>query len=198
MLGALLSCAAIGQQAPVASAAAQTEVQEFDEIQIQGRNLWELRMQMVAVEDRFYALYNRLNTDDDFDVHCVVRGGVSRDTHINYRVCEVEYVLKAQAAAAQAGLDAQFFGTRGESSGLGESGIATFAGSGGNGPVAGGAAMPVRSVTLGRADEYRNAMLAVVNRSPELRHLVQERQRLGKRYEEVRLERAGWRWFGFK
>lgn len=178
---ALLSCTAMGEQAAAPAGAATAQAEELDEVAVVSKKLWQLRQQMVVVEDRFYALYNKLNTDDEFDVHCTVRPGVGRDTHLNTRICEVQYILEAQAAAAQGWLDAMFFNTGNED------GTGGGAGSWGR--------MPASSLALGRAEEYRRTMLAVINRSPELLRLVRERERLGQRYEEVRRERAGWRWF---
>jgi hypothetical protein len=51
--------------------AAQAELQ-LDEAIVRGKKIKaaELRKQMVELEDQFFARYNELNDQDEFDVHC--------------------------------------------------------------------------------------------------------------------------------
>jgi len=79
------------------------EQQSLDEVLVQGTQLWKLRQQMIRVEDEFYALYNELNKDKDFDVHCHTEA--PPDRIIKERVCRVAYYEDAQALEAQALLD---------------------------------------------------------------------------------------------
>lgn len=73
--------------------------QELPEVVVRGNRLWQLREAMIEAEDRFYALYNELNTNDDFDVHC--RREAPLGTRIKSRVCRVAYHEDAQAEYAQ-------------------------------------------------------------------------------------------------
>ncbi len=55
---------------------------------------------MVDLENRFYDLYNQLNKDDEFDVHC--RKEARLGTRIASRICKIAYNEKAEAEYAQA------------------------------------------------------------------------------------------------
>ncbi len=76
------------------------EADELDEVTVEGSSFARMRMDMVALEKRFYALYNQLNQNDDFDVNCNSEAPLG--SHIQRRVCRVVYYEKAQAEYAQA------------------------------------------------------------------------------------------------
>jgi hypothetical protein len=64
--------------------------EELEEIVVYGqRSLTELRLETFRAEDDFYDLFNSMNSDDEFDVHC------NRETptgsHIGRRVCRANY-----------------------------------------------------------------------------------------------------------
>ncbi|HYP79338.1 MAG TPA: hypothetical protein VEQ17_03560 [Steroidobacteraceae bacterium] len=80
------------------SSRAQPNV-ELDEVQVISKRLSEMRQDIVKVEDRFFALYNELNTDDDYDVHC--ESDVPTGTLLAYRTCRTVFYTKAQAAEAR-------------------------------------------------------------------------------------------------
>lgn len=73
---------------------------ELDEVVVRGTKLWQMREAILNAEKRFYALYNELNADDDFDVHCDMEAPLG--TRLESRVCRVAYVADAQADFAQA------------------------------------------------------------------------------------------------
>lgn len=58
-----------------------------------------MREDIIQTEEKFLALYNELNTDDDFDVHC--RLDVPTGTRIAQRVCRVQFYETAQAEWAR-------------------------------------------------------------------------------------------------
>jgi hypothetical protein len=65
-------CAGLAMHSGIPDArAAQTE-QQLDEAIVRGKKIRaaELRRQMVELEDQFFAKYNELNDEDEFDVHC--------------------------------------------------------------------------------------------------------------------------------
>lgn len=74
--------------------------EELEEVVVRGTKLWQMREAIVNAEKRFYALYNELNTNDDFDVHCDLEAPLG--TRLKSRVCRVAYVADAQADFAQA------------------------------------------------------------------------------------------------
>ena len=110
-MGVLLLVLAAGvagaavQPSPDAAAGTRSEVaagqlEELDEVHVRGTRLWQMRREIVSFEDRIYARYNELNTNDDFDVNC---GREARlGTRIAQRVCRVQYYEDAQAEYASA------------------------------------------------------------------------------------------------
>jgi hypothetical protein len=107
VLGALPFAA--GAQAPEVSAreaattAAPGQEQLLDEVVVRGTQLWKLRQRMKKTEDKFYALYNKLNKEQDFDVHCHIETPTGRV--IKERICRVAFFEDAQEIEAKALLD---------------------------------------------------------------------------------------------
>lgn len=74
--------------------------ERIEEIEIVGqRSLIQLRSELRAIEGKAFKLFNELNSDDEFDVHC------SRETptgsRISYWQCVPRYLVNAQAQNAQ-------------------------------------------------------------------------------------------------
>jgi hypothetical protein len=92
--------------AQVASADAVTETTEHPQVQVMGKRLYRRRQDIIKTEDKFFALFNELNKDDDYDVHC---GNEARTgTRLKQRVCRVHYYEKAQADEARAFLTGDY------------------------------------------------------------------------------------------
>jgi hypothetical protein len=89
--------------APDAAALAGREESVLDEALVLGTQLWKLRKKTIEVEDRFNALYNQLNKDQDFDVHCHVE--TPPDRIIKERVCRVAFLENAQEVEVKGLLD---------------------------------------------------------------------------------------------
>lgn len=66
---------------------------------MRGTRLWQMRQAIIEAEDRFYALYNKLNTNDDFDVRCRMEAPLG--TRLKKRVCRVAFQEEAEAEYAQ-------------------------------------------------------------------------------------------------
>jgi hypothetical protein len=93
-------------QVSAAATTADTATQEIEEVEVVGKRLYQMRQEIIEAEERFFALYNELNKNDDFDVHC--RRYVPTGTHLAQRVCRVEFVVKAQAEEARAFLTGDY------------------------------------------------------------------------------------------
>jgi hypothetical protein len=93
--------------APVqtSTSASQTTV-ELDEVQVVGKRLYQMREDIIKAEEKFYALYNELNTDDDYDVHCTME--VPTGTRFRYRTCKTVFLAKAQEAEARYFMTGEF------------------------------------------------------------------------------------------
>ena len=70
-----------------------SKVEQLDELQVVGKKLYRIRMGAVDVEDRFYALYNDLNQNDEFDIHCRIEAPTG--TLLKYRICRLALYEKA-------------------------------------------------------------------------------------------------------
>lgn len=76
------------------------KLEELDEAKVRATKLWQMRENIVAAEERFYALFNELNKDDDYDVHCKMEAPLG--SNIKRRVCRIAFHEEAQAEEAQA------------------------------------------------------------------------------------------------
>lgn len=132
----------------------------------------DVRKQITKAEEEYFALYNKLNTDRQYDMVC--RKDVATGTTFAKRVCQPRYVeLEQQAnatqriqSAIQAGASASAANTRGADIG------------------AGGAGGPV-TTTGASAEGFRRNMLEVLQKSPELQALGRKRDELQARLDEL-------------
>jgi secretin/TonB-like protein len=105
-----------------------------------------LRAKMTKLEEEFFAQYNRLNTDDQFDIAC--HEEVSSDGRVPLRICRPAFVDELQGAANLV-------------------------------------APPVATV-LAKSKDYEKNVLDLIQRYPQLRRVVREREALEAQYEALR------------
>jgi hypothetical protein len=139
-----------------AGAEAPASVEQLDEVTVEGQRLDQMRERIVAAEDRFYALYNELNKDDEFDVHCAKEAPLG--TRLRKRTCEPVFYTRAEE----------------------EYGVSFWMLL--RGDAGGGSAKSPTLVALERDREYKAAMLKIVKDNPALLRLLQERSRLEELY----------------
>lgn len=112
--GLALPAAATGNNPASAAATAKQPAQQvntkrkatarnrppMEEITVIGqKQLFTLRRQIIRAEDHAYAIFDRLNDDDDYDIHC--RMVAFTGTHIRQRVCLPNFYRSATAAEAR-------------------------------------------------------------------------------------------------
>jgi hypothetical protein len=146
------------------------ELQQLDEIWVRGQSLART---IETAEDKFFALYNKLNEDRRFDVSC---GDIalSRDSMIMTRTCVphflVDYVTYYSPAPNPGVVNCN--PVRGEDfvSSLG----------GGGGCNASGREVSPRStsVSLLRRQDYANNVLTVIHGDPQLLEMAEDLARL--------------------
>jgi hypothetical protein len=86
------------------AASATDKPAQLDQLDVNAtRTLSELRREVVAAEDRFYAEYNELNDNDDFDVKC--REDARTGTRLEVRICRAVYQEEAIREGAKEGLE---------------------------------------------------------------------------------------------
>lgn len=133
---------------------------ELEEVAVIGRRLYRLQYELVKAQDRFFARYNDLNTNDDFDIHCSYRAPTG--TTLRKRECQVEFILEH---TGQQGRD--FLESLTSSSSR-------------------PATSPPNVVWLERREEFRENFRQQLRASPELRQLMLEWQQQQARYEKAR------------
>jgi hypothetical protein len=70
-----------------------------EEVVVRGRRLTELRFEVELAQERAYAIFNEINSDDDFDVYCrEERRYHSRATR---RICRAQFEQRISAEAAK-------------------------------------------------------------------------------------------------
>jgi len=75
----------------------QGQEQPMEEITVIGqRTLGTLRIQIDRAEDRMFDIYNKLNTDDLYDIHCHMEGD-----HIKHKTCAPVYYDRTEADTTQ-------------------------------------------------------------------------------------------------
>jgi hypothetical protein len=134
---------------------------------------------MDRVEQRFYALYNKLSTNDEFDIVCAMQA--QPNSKFKHRTCRPRFLVKASNADAQAFLDGVLFSGANTGSASDRQSVSSASlqgGPAGDGQRGGNAMLP-GSEEAARLDEYRRYMLNIINASPDLLVLVRDREALG-------------------
>ncbi len=153
---------------PMGMATTPDQIQDdviLDEISVQGYRLSRLRQEIVEAEDRFFALYNDLNTRDEFDIVCQTVQHTG--TIMKSRSCFPRIVEIATGAEAEAFADAIDRNSSGDK-------------------AARPRATPASVVLAAKSPEYKDNILRLLRKHPELRALVSERDALQRRYDKVR------------
>lgn len=86
---------------PATAAIPESEVEEI--VVVGQRTLSSLRAKVVAAEDHFYDVFNELNDDDRYDIHC--ENFAPLGTRIKARRCVPRFVDDAQQEEALAFLE---------------------------------------------------------------------------------------------
>ena len=158
----------VAMEQPVGQRAPET-LQELDEVIVQGTRLAD---RIIALEDRFYKLYNELNENDDFDVHCayvdssLFANDVAADpaSRINQRVCNVAFFVDALSEQIRHNAMCERRNDEFDQDDLID-------------PIC-YEAPPAELVMLERQQEYMGNLVKVVNSDPRLKAMVMEREAL--------------------
>lgn len=175
---ALLMAPLAPANAPDTASSAST----LEEARVEARRtrLSEIRREMIQLEDRFYARYNELNTNDDFDIHC--ENAARTGTRLERRYCQPVYETEAQR---EEGIEYFHYLYRS----MTDEAFKFL--SKNDGGLIGGPPPPALQKIEARRPEFRQTMLEVTRDNPELVQLLAERQRIAKRYEAARRKLFG-------
>lgn len=181
----------IGRAAAQSAAAPQAEgpdgrvqpheaITADEEVTVIGkRSLRDLRLEVQAARERVYDLFNSLNIDDEFDIHC--KDAPRTGTRIPQRICRPQYTDNATHFAGREFLLALFFDCGG---GLCEQGLAT-----GN-----ARAQAALSEVPGKDHELAVEVQRLARENPEFRRAILSYDAAERRYDDARLaEASAWR-----
>lgn len=132
----------------------------------------KLRAEMARAEQDYITLYNKLNTERQFDIVCATSKPIG--SSIPVKTCQARYLLRAAAVAASERMQSAV--AAGNSTG----------GANASGPNVG--AVTAGGAVAGQADKlqaFRQNILDVQQLSPELQALGRQRDELQKRYNEI-------------
>jgi len=159
----ILAAVALILAAEAAQASPPETNQPIPEVKVTAR-IAALRAEMLILEDKFYAEYNRLNADHQFDMRCDEE--VPTGSRLESRQCRPVFVERAQADYAKNYInDLQS-----------KDGLALTP------------PPPASTAIMGKWSAFEKNMLTSIRRHPELRKLINERNAAEKRYEELRKE----------
>lgn len=132
-----------------------------------------LRAEMARAEKDYIELYNKVNSNPDFAIIC--RMDTPTGTTFAVRVCQPRYLLSANAKSASERMQSAV--AAGNSTGAANaSGPNVGAGFGGGGGD---------SVTADKDAAFKQNMLDLLQKSPELQALGRKRDDLQARYDEA-------------
>jgi hypothetical protein len=108
---ALVPCAVLWSEPLWAQAAGSTDGSQADlssnrvndvddEVIVRGRKLADFRAELDAARIRVYDLFNELNSDDAFDVHCQTQDATG--TRMQHQTCRPQFQDDISSAAGQA------------------------------------------------------------------------------------------------
>jgi len=159
LLSSLVMTAALALRLHAASAAApDDDLKELDQVQIYGsrQETSELRQAIIEAENRFYERYNELNSNNDFDINCLVEARTG--TRLATRTCRPLYQEEAVREGAKQAVEMrQKFQSFGGANQLSSP------------PV------PAAIAIMARRPEFERHMRKLVLESPELGLLLQAR-----------------------
>lgn len=70
-----------------------------EEIVVRGRRLTDMRFELEVAQERAYAIFNEINSDDDFDVYC--REERKYHSRATQRICRAQFENRISAEAAK-------------------------------------------------------------------------------------------------
>lgn len=160
LVQALEDVESIPEPAPVVESDEITSESPLEEVVVIGREtLNSLREELRQAQDHVYDLFNTLNDDDEYDIHCHME--TRTGTHISRRVCKANYVDEATSIQ-------------------GEAYIAFLRGEPGSAQMPATAAIELKNRIL------REKLTELVNANAELREAVTGFAELSENYENAR------------
>jgi hypothetical protein len=99
VLGSVYARSESAVQERAAGAAEPSSREAPEEVIVRGQRLAELRYEVQETRERAYAIFNEINSSDDFDVHCTDER--KYHSRAKKRVCRAEFENRISADAAK-------------------------------------------------------------------------------------------------
>jgi hypothetical protein len=188
MVSALMSCTLLWSGTVWAQAAGrateprgnQNSAEAVDEVIVRGQRLSDFRIALEAARIRVYDVFNDLNSDDAFDVHCQVEA--STGTRTRQHVCRPQFKDDISNAAARAWINGLM-----DACGSDVTQDCIFS------------ERASQAISSAQAEEGRESvmqkrfaveMARVVAENPEMQQVILEYQELERAYDDARRQRA--------
>lgn len=178
LIAAALLTVRIGEGAQPGLTPDQARFGTSEEVLVRGTRLRELKAAIVVAEDRFYARYNELNLVDDYDIDC--RMDAHTGTRIPQRRCFAKLLLKAMALEGEEALRAFQDHPKPQDMPGAPPSEPRPAGMSAAGSVP---HTNPEAEWLAHFDDYRDNMLYLLAKHPELQRLARAAEDAKKRYD---------------
>lgn len=132
----------------------------------------KLRAEMTKAERQYIDLYNKVNTNPEFAIAC--RMETPTGSNFPVRICQPKYVVTANARTSGERMHSAI-----------ATGVNTGAANSNGANVGAGAGAGHASVDEAKEEAFKQNMLDVLQRSPELQELGRKRDDLQARYDEA-------------
>jgi hypothetical protein len=144
----------------------------IEEVKVIGRRMAALRLKITNARLNVYDIWNTLNTDDEFDMHCYLRK--TTGSLIKQRICVAQFAEAAmQDTAKWAWL------------GLGTNGQPTNTNTGATAGIGGTGSPLTQGGIAAKNRQLRDKMLELANRHPELNAAIFDLKGLVDEYAEA-------------
>jgi hypothetical protein len=179
LMAASGSSAALAQSAPAAVDASDSE-----EIIVRGRRLTDLRFEVEQAQERAYAIFNEINSDDDFDVYC--REERKYHSRATQRTCRPQFENRISAEAAKAYMAELSWTCQPNPGGFLDTQACMFSGPG---VAAKGAAQGVEGQLPGKRDQMSEEIVRLANQDDRFAQAILEWYEKTEQYETARKRR---------
>lgn len=177
------SSQALAQDAP----AAGDSQADTEEVIVRGRRLTELRFEVEKARERAYAIFNEINSDNDFDIYC--RNERRYHSRATTRVCRAQFENRISAEAAMAYMaELNWTCQPNPVDGFLDTQACMFSGPG---VRAKSSAQGVESQLPGKRDQLNDEIVRLANQDDRFAQAILDWYETRQQYEEARKRRRG-------
>jgi hypothetical protein len=152
-----------------------------EEIVVRGRRIGELRAEIEVARQRAYAIFNEINTNDEFDVRC--RKDSRPGTNVPQEVCRAQFENRISSAAGQEYFSGLFRACRGPA-GITQDCMFSNAAS-----AALNAAQGIEGQALSKQDQMKEEILRLANEDDRFAQAILDWYEANQQYEAARKRR---------